>query len=255
MTTKEETVKIIIGTDKEDMAIRAACAAAEKIRRAIAENGAARVIVATGASQFEFLAALVAQPDIDWTKVTGFHLDEYVGLPVSHKASFRAYMRERFVSQTPQPMAAFVEVDGEAADPDAEIDRLEALLRAAPIDVACVGIGENGHLAFNDPPADFDTDRAYKIVPLDEKCRRQQVGEGWFATVDDVPANAFSMTIKQIMWAKAIVCTCPDARKAEAVKGAAEGPVTNLLPASVLQLHPDCALFLDPASAALLSNP
>jgi glucosamine-6-phosphate deaminase len=148
----------------------------------------------------------------------------------------------------------FKEVNGEAASPDAEIERLEKLLRAAPIDVACVGIGENGHLAFNDPPADFDTNRAYLVVDLDEKCRMQQVGEGWFASLEDVPKQAFSMTIKQIMWSKAIVCTCPDTRKAEAVKGALEGPVTNMLPSSIMQMHPDCGMFLDPGSASLLSK-
>ena len=186
--------------------------------------------------------------------MTGFHLDEYVGLPVTHKASFRNYMRARFVSKTPQPMKAFNEVNGEAPDADAEIDRLEKLLRVAPIDVACVGIGENGHLAFNDPPCDIDTNRAYKVVPLDDKCRMQQVGEGWFATKDDVPTHAFSMSMKQILWAKCIVCTCPDSRKAEAVKGALEGPVTVMLPSSFMQLHPDCGMFLDPASAALLNR-
>jgi glucosamine-6-phosphate deaminase len=163
-------------------------------------------------------------------------------------------MRERFVAKTPQPLKAFVEVNGEAPDTEAEIARLESLIREAPIDVACVGIGENGHLAFNDPPADFDTNRAYKVVPLDEKCRLQQVGEGWFAALEDVPTHAFSMTIKQIMWAKAIVCTCPDIRKAQAVKGAVEGPVTNLLPSSIMQMHPDCGIYLDPGSASLLQR-
>lgn len=243
-----------IGKDKLDMAEKAASAAAAKIREAIAARGEARIIVATGASQFEFLESLIAQSGIDWSKVTGFHLDEYIGLPVTHKASFRGYMRERLVARTPQPMKVFNEVNGEAADPEAEIDRLEALVRESPIDVACVGIGENGHLAFNDPPADIDCTRAYKVVPLDDKCRMQQVGEGWFATKDDVPTHAFSMTMKQILWSKAIVCTCPDGRKAQAVKGAVEGPVTNMLPASFLQLHPDCAMFLDPPSASLLSK-
>ena len=247
-------MKLYIGKDKLDMAAAAAKMAGDRIRAAIAANGEARIIVATGASQFEFLAALVAEPGIDWTKVTGFHLDEYVGIPVSHKASFRGYMRERFVSKTPQPMKAFNEVNGEAADREAEIDRLEKLIREAPIDVACVGIGENGHLAFNDPPADFDTNRAYLVVPLDDKCRMQQVGEGWFPTTDDVPTHAFSTSIKQIMWSKSIVCTCPDARKAEAVKGAVDGPVTNMLPSSILQMHPDCGMFLDPDSAALLAK-
>lgn len=247
-------MNIYIGKDKLDMAAAAAAMAADRVRRAIAEKGEARIIVATGASQFEFLEAFVREPGIDWTRVTGFHLDEYVGLPASHKASFRGYMRERFVAKTPQPLKAFNEVNGEAADPDAEIARLEKLLREAPIDVACVGIGENGHLAFNDPPADFDTDRAYLVVDLDEKCRRQQVGEGWFASIEDVPRQAFSMTIKQIMWSKAIVCTCPDVRKAEAVKGALEGPLTNMLPSSIMQMHPDCGMFLDPGSASLLSR-
>ena len=247
-------MKVYIGKDKFDMAQKAADMAADKIRAAIAARGEARIIVATGASQFEFLEALVKEPGIDWTKVTGFHLDEYVGIPVTHKASFRGYMRERFVAKTPQPMKVFNEVNGEAADQEAEISRLEALLRVAPIDVACVGIGENGHLAFNDPPADFDTNRAYLVVPLDQKCRMQQVGEGWFPTFDDVPTHAFSMSIKQIMWSKSIVCTCPDTRKADAVKGAVEGPVTNMLPSSILQMHPDCGMFLDPDSAAKLTG-
>lgn len=182
-------------------------------------------------------------------KVTKYGL-----LVETHKASFRGYMRERFVTKTPQPLKVFNEVNGEAADPDAEIARLEKLLRVAPIDVACVGIGENGHLAFNDPPADIDCERAYKVVPLDDRCRDQQVGEGWFATRADVPTHAFSMAMKQIMWAKCIVCTCPDARKAQAVKGALEGPVTNMLPSSFMQLHPDCGMFLDPESASLLKK-
>ena len=247
-------MKTIIGKDKNDLGRLAADDAAARICAAIAANGEARVVFASAASQFEFIEALLTHKEIDWSKVCGFHLDEYVGLPATHKASFRGYMRERFVAKTPQPLKAFNEVNGEAADPDAEIARLEALLRAAPIDVACVGIGENGHLAFNDPPADIDCERAYKVVPLDDKCRMQQVGEGWFATKDEVPARAFSMTMKQILWSKAIVCTCPDARKAEAVKGALEGPVTNMLPSSFMQLHPDCGMFLDPASASLLGK-
>ena len=247
-------MKIYIGKDKLDMAAHAAKMAGDRIREAIKARGEARIIVATGASQFEFLEALVKEPGIDWTKVTGFHLDEYVGIPATHKASFRGYMRERFVAKTPQPLKVFNEVNGEAADPDVEIERLEQLLRVAPIDVACVGIGENGHLAFNDPPADIDCERAYKVVPLDDKCRDQQVGEGWFATRADVPTHAFSMSMKQILWSKCIVCTCPDARKAEAVKGALEGPVTNMLPSSFMQLHPDCGMFLDPPSASLLTR-
>jgi glucosamine-6-phosphate deaminase len=245
-------MNLYIGKDKQDMASAAAKCAAEKIRKAIDENGEVRIIVATGASQFEFLEALVKEPDIDWTKVTGFHLDEYIGIPVTHKASFRGYMRERFVSKTPQPMKAFNEVNGEAQDSAAECERLKELVRSAPIDVACIGFGENGHIAFNDPPADFDTNEAYKVVPLDEKCRMQQVGEGWFEKLEDVPTHAFSMTVKQIMWSKAIVCTCPDDRKADAVKKCLQGPITNMVPGSILQMHPDCEMFLDPPSASLL---
>ena len=247
-------MKIVIGKDKLDMARRAADAAAGKIREAIAARGEARIIVATGASQFEFLAALVAEPGIDWSKVTGFHLDEYLGLSVTHKASFRGYMRERLVSKTPQPMKAFVEVNGEAEDVGAELARLEALVRESPVDVACIGIGENGHIAFNDPPADFDAKAAYAVVDLDEKCRMQQVGEGWFASLDDVPRQAFSMTVPQIMSARAIVCTVPDSRKADAVAGAVDGPLTNMCPASVLRRHPDCTMFLDPPAAAKLGK-
>ncbi|MBR1920774.1 MAG: glucosamine-6-phosphate deaminase [Kiritimatiellae bacterium] len=247
-------MNIVIGKDKCDMARRAAAAAAEKIRAAIAARGEARIIVATGASQFEFLAALVKEPGIDWTKVTGFHLDEYLGLSVSHKASFRGYMRERFVSKTPQPMKRFVEVNGETADVGAELARLESLVREAPVDVACIGIGENGHIAFNDPPADFEAKAAYAVVDLDEKCRLQQVGEGWFASLDDVPKQAFSMTVPQIMSARAIVCTVPDARKADAVAGAVDGPLTNMCPASILRRHGDCGLFLDPAAASKLAR-
>lgn len=247
-------MKLYIGKDKLDMAAAAAKAAGDRIRKALKEKGEARIIVATGASQFEFLEALVKEPGIDWTKVTGFHLDEYIGIPVTHKASFRGYMRERLVARTPQKMKVFNEVNGEAKDTEAEIDRLEKLLRESPIDVACIGFGENGHIAFNDPPADFECNRAYKVVALDEKCRMQQVGEGWFPDFASVPTHAFTMSVKQIMWSKSIICTCPDARKAEAVKNCLEGPITNKVPGSVLQLHPDCEMFLDPPSAALLSK-
>ena len=242
-------MKITIGKDKLDMAQKAADAAAEKIRKAIAEKGEARIIVATGASQFEFLQALVKEEGIDWTKVTGFHLDEYVGIPVEHKASFRGYMRERFVSQTPQPMKAFNEVNGEAEDTDAEIARLEALIRVAPIDVACIGFGENGHIAFNDPPADFDSNRAYKVVPLDEKCRMQQVGEGWFENMDAVPKQAISMTCYRIMQSKCIISAVPHKVKANAIKLMMENDLTNTVPATLLKTHSDMNLFVDENSA------
>ncbi len=245
-------MKISISKQTDEMGKAAAAYAAEGIRKAIAERGAARVIVATGASQFTFLQALVAEPGIDWTKVTGFHLDEYVGLSVSHAASFRNYLRARFVAKLPAPIAAFNEVNGENPDLTDECKRLRALLAAAPVDVACVGIGENGHLAFNDPPADFTTDEAFLVVDLDEACRRQQVGEGWFATLADVPKQALSMSVPQILKSKRIVCTVPDARKATAVKNTLEGPVSNMCPASVLRTHADCTLFLDEAAASQL---
>ena len=247
-------MKVDIAKDVEEMAKRAAAYAAEGIKDAIAQRGEARIIVATGASQFGFLKALTAAPGIDWSRVTGFHLDEYAGLSVSHRASFRNYLRQRFVGAVPVPLRGFNEVNGEASDLAAECQRLKMLINEKPIDVACVGIGENGHLAFNDPPADFETDEAYLVVNLDEVCRFQQVGEGWFATLEDVPTRALSMSVPQIMKSRRIVCTVPDERKAIAVRNAVKGPVTNLCPASVLQRHPDCTLFLDPPAAAFVSD-
>jgi len=247
-------MKVEIAKSTEEMAVAAAACAAEGVRGAIARSGCARIIVATGASQFDFLKALVRAPEIDWTRVTGFHLDEYVGLPITHRASFRAYLRERFIAALPAPLAAFHEVDGENPDPAAECRRLQNLLDAAPIDVACVGIGENGHLAFNDPPADFDAKAAYLVVDLDEACRRQQVGEGWFASLEEGPKRAISMSIPQILKSRRIVCTVPDARKAPAVRNTIEGPVSNLCPASILQTHADCTVFLDPSSAGELRS-
>ena len=245
-------MKLIVKDTSDEMGALAAAQAAAVVNDAIEKRGNARILLSTGASQFPFFKYFVKEK-IDWSKVEMFHLDEYVGIPVTHKASFRGYMRERFVSKTPQPMKAFHEVNGEAADPEAECARLKALVRAAPIDLACIGFGENGHIAFNDPPADFDTNEAYRLVALDDKCRMQQVGEGWFPGLAAVPTHAYSMTVKQIMWSRAIVCTCPDARKVDAVKGCIEGPVTNTCPGSILQMHPDCAFFFDPPAAALLS--
>ena len=230
---------------------RAAAAHAEEIvSRAIAERGSARIIVATGASQFAFLAALATGTRVDWSRTTLFHLDEYVGLPADHPATFRQYLRERV--EGPLRPGRFEYVNGWAADPEAECLRLERLIREAPIDLACVGIGENGHLAFNDPPADFTTERAYIVVTLDEPCKQQQVGEGWFATSADVPTRAISMSIPQILQAREIVCVVPDARKAKAVHECVDLPVSPLHPASALQQHPRTTLFLDQASAAML---
>ena len=245
-------MQIHIYATKLETGAAAARQAAEGLRAAIAARGQANLILATGASQFDMLTHLV-QEDIDWGKVSAFHLDEYLGLPESHPASFRRYLKERFVARV-RRLRSFTFVDGEAPDPWAECRRLSAEIERHPIDVACIGIGENGHLAFNDPPADFDTQVPYIVVDLDEACRRQQLGEGWFPTLADVPRQAISMSIQHILKSREIVCTVPDTRKAWAIQGAVEGPVTNLLPASILQQHANCALFLEPDSAARLSK-
>lgn len=229
----------------------AAAYGAVRLRAAIRANGSARIIVATGASQFEMLEALVAAPDIDWTRVTAFHLDEYVGLPITHPASFRQYLWKRFVSRLPLPLADFHYLNGEG-DAAAECRRVGKLIQAAPIDLAFVGIGENGHLAFNDPPADFKAKAPYLVVTLDTACRRQQLGEGWFKTLRQVPRQAISMSIRQIMAARAIVCTVPDTRKAQAVRDCLAGNVTPMHPASILQEHADTRFFLDKPAASLL---
>jgi glucosamine-6-phosphate deaminase len=244
-------MNIQIMPDKQQMGKAAAAAGAELVRAALAERGAANIIVATGASQFEMLAALSEAPGIDWHRVTGFHLDEYVGLPITHPASFRRYLWERFVSRLPLPLRAFHYLDGEG-DPAAEAERVSEIIRRHPIDVAFVGIGENGHLAFNDPPADFETEKPYIVVELDDACRRQQLGEGWFPTFEDVPRQAISMSVRQIMMSRAIICTVPDERKAEAVRNAVEAEVTPKVPASILQRHERCTLFLDRPAASLL---
>jgi len=238
---------------KTEMGAAAASEGAKYIRAAIAERGAANIIVATGASQFEMMSALVQEPDIAWNRVTAFHLDEYVGIPIDHPASFRLYLWKRFVSQLPLPLKQFHYLDGEG-DCHAECERAGDLIGQAPIDVAFVGIGENGHLAFNDPPADFETEQPYLVVELDDACRRQQLGEGWFPTFEDVPTQAISMSVKQILKSAAIICTVPDERKADAVQGAVEGSVTPDVPASILQQHSNVGLFLDKPAASRLSS-
>lgn len=243
---------IRIFADKTELGAAAAAAGAAAIRGALAGRGQATIILATGASQIEMLENLVEAPDIAWNHVTAFHLDEYIGLPASHRASFRRYLRERVAARVPK-LQAFHYVDGDAADPAAETRRLGALIAKHSVDVAFIGIGENGHLAFNDPPADFDTNKPYLIVTLDEACRRQQMGEGWFATLEDVPRRAISMSVRRILASRKLVVTVPDRRKAEAVRNAVEGPVTNLVPASILRTHADCTLFLDRAAASSLS--
>lgn len=226
--------------------------AAQIIREAIATKGQANVILATGTSQFETLQTLIASEGIDWSKVVMFHLDEYIGLPLSHPASFRKYLLERFLAKVP-PLKASYLIDGEG-EPSEECARLGTLISQHPIDVALVGIGENGHLAFNDPPADFDTEQPYIVVDLDEQCRTQQMNEGWFATMNDVPRQAISMSVKQIMKSANIICSVPELRKAKAVKDCLENEISNLFPASILRQHPHCELFLEPESASLLTT-
>lgn len=240
--------------DKGALGQAAAAAGAEAIRAALRARGEATIIVATGASQFEMLQALTAMPDIAWDRVTAFHLDEYVGLPVTHPASFRGYLRQRFLA----PLGGrprLEEVDGEAADPAAEAARLSALIGDRTVDVCFAGFGENCHLAFNDPPADFDAPSAYIVVALDEACRRQQLGEGWFPSLEAVPRHAISMSIPRIMQSALVVLSVPDARKAAAVRDAVQGPVTPLHPGSILQRHPRALLFVDPPAASLLRQP
>ncbi|PHS01753.1 MAG: glucosamine-6-phosphate deaminase [Blastopirellula sp.] len=246
-------MQVIVRETKLESGKEAAQDGAAVIRAALAERGQATIIVATGASQFEVLAALVAEPEIDWSKVTCFHLDEYAGMSIEHPASFRKYLKERFVDQLPTPPAAFHYIDAEV-DCQGECDRLGALIQNEQVDVAFIGIGENGHLAFNDPPADFETESPYLVVDLDEACRQQQQGEGWFATLDDVPKQAISMSVNRILKAGLIVCTVPDERKAAAVQKAVEGPVSPKLPASILQQHGSTRLYLDEPAASLLNQ-
>jgi glucosamine-6-phosphate deaminase len=244
-------MKIQILKDKKQLGAAAAQLGSDLIRRAIATKGRANIIVATGASQFEMLEALIAAPKIDWTRVTAFHLDEYVGMSITHPASFRKYLWERFVSRLSLPLAGFHYINGEG-DAKAECRRVGAIIAKHPIDVCFAGIGENGHLAFNDPPADFKTTAPYFVVDLDKDCRRQQMGEGWFKTLAQVPKQAISMSIHQIMKSKAVICSVPDKRKAQAVRDCLGGGVTPLHPSSILQRHKDAWCFLDKASASLL---
>ncbi len=236
--------KVLLGQAAAEQAVAA-------IRRAIAERGAARIIAATGSSQFEFLDALTSSPGVDWTSVEAFHLDEYIGLPATHPASFRKFLMERLVSKT--GILNFHWIEGDAADPAAVIRKVGDELALAPIDIAFLGIGENGHIAFNDPPADFTTEDPYLIVNLDEPCRRQQVGEGWFADISQVPTRAISMSPRQILKAKELLVVVPDQRKARAVKACLEGEISPMAPASILRRHPNATVYLDTDSASLLS--
>ena len=239
-------------TSKNDLGKEAARIGAQKIRESISTQGEANIIVATGASQFEMLQHLTKENGIDWTKVTGFHLDEYIGIPIDHSASFRLYLWKRFVSKLPVPIKSFHFINAEQ-NPESECIRLAEIINNLQINVAFIGIGENSHIAFNDPPADFETSDPYIIANLDKDCQKQQLGEGWFESLDDVPNQAISMSVKQIMKSKIIICSVPDKRKASAVSKTITGEVTPSCPASILQKHPDCSLFLDSESASKIN--
>jgi glucosamine-6-phosphate deaminase len=236
--------------DKQSLAHAAAARAETIIRCAITERYKARIVAATGASQLEFLETLTSTRDLDWRRVEMFHLDEYVGLPETHPASFCKYLRERLIDKV--GIGEYHLLKG-TDDPARTIAEVAGKLQQAPIDVAFVGVGENGHLAFNDPPADFSTQEAYAVVRLDEACRRQQVNEGWFTSLDDVPRLAISMTISQILKAKEILCIVPDARKAQAVKNCFTGKVSPMAPASALRNHANATVYLDTASSSMLN--
>jgi len=236
--------------DKVSLAKAAAGQAASAIRTAIAARGQARVVAASAASQIEFLEALTAIPGIQWNQVELFHLDEYIGLPMTHPASFCKYMQEHLISRT--GITNHHLLDG-SKDPAAVIREANKAITSSPIDIAFVGIGENGHLAFNDPPADFNTEEPYLIVSLDHACRLQQVGEGWFKNLDAVPKQAISMSVRQVLKAREILAVVADARKATAVKACFDGPVSPMAPSSILRTHPNATIYLDLQSSALLS--
>ncbi len=244
-------MKLEIFEDKRAMSVAAAAHAARALRKSIADRGRARIVAATGASQLDFLGALTKFGGIEWQMVEMFHLDEYIGLPATHRASFRKYLLDNLVTKA--GITRHHLLDGDK-NPREVIERVGKELSSAPIDTAFVGIGENGHLAFNDPPADFETEQPYLIVNLDEACRRQQVGEGWFTDISEVPGQAISMSVRQILKAKEIIAVVPDARKAEAVKRCLEGEISPSAPASILRNHPATTLYLDQASAALLDQ-
>ena len=233
------------------MSQRAAAHAAESLRSCIRAKSHARIIAATGASQIDFLDAITSAPGIDWSRVEMFHLDEYVGVPMTHPASFRRYLLDRLIDKVGVGRYHLLEGDN---NPEQVAQQVGNALAERPVDLAFVGIGENGHLAFNDPPADFATERPYLIVTLDDACRRQQVGEGWFASMDDVPRQAISMSVRQILRSEEIIAVVPDARKAAAVKACVEGSISPMAPASILQTHPNTTLYLDQDSAALLTE-
>ncbi|MBT9332665.1 6-phosphogluconolactonase [Paracidobacterium acidisoli] len=242
---------ILVHEDRKSLGKAAAAQAAAAIRRSIRERGRARIIAASAASQFEFLEALTATPGINWSRVELFHLDEYIGLPMTHPASFCGFLQDRLIAKT--GITAFHLLDGEQ-DPAEVIRRAGEAISSAPIDVAFVGIGENGHLAFNDPPADFATEEPYIVVELDEMCRRQQVEEGWFPSLDMVPWRAVSMSVQQVLKAKEILAIVPGPRKAAAIEACFDHPVSPAAPASILRAHANAAIYLDVQSSSLLKK-
>jgi glucosamine-6-phosphate deaminase len=248
---KHKRMVLKVFNDRVSLSKAAAEQAAAAIRRAISDHGDARVIAATAASQLEFLDELTKAPGIDWRHVEVFHLDEYIGLPITHPGSFRKMLLEQLIRKT--GIAKYHLLDGDA-DAGEVVRRVSAALTTAPIDIAFVGIGENGHLAFNDPPADFETNEPYLIVNLDEACRLQQVGEAWFTDISQVPKQAISMSVRQILKTKEILAVVPDSRKAQAVKACFEGEISPMAPASILRTHPNATIYLDKNSAALLST-
>jgi glucosamine-6-phosphate deaminase len=242
-------MELRIHRSARELGAAAAVQAVRAISSAIADRGRARILAATGASQFEFLAALTRDRGVDWQRVELFHLDEYIGIGADHPASFQRYLLERLIR--PTGITRHHLLDG-LGDPEEVCARVGGALAAAPVDCAFVGIGENGHLAFNDPPADFTTTVPYVIVELDDACRRQQVGEGWFATLAEVPMRAMTISVRQLLTAREIVCIVPDERKAAAVSACLEGPVSAHAPASILQTHGATTVHLDTASASRL---
>jgi len=244
-------MKLCLAADRRAMSAAAAEHAATTLRRVINQLGKVRIVAATGASQLEFLQALTSQTGIDWTRVELFHLDEYVGIPETHPASFRRYLRENLIDKTGIRNFHFLDGTGRVENVIRDVGRE---LSSAPIDVMFAGIGENGHLAFNDPPADFEATDPYILVSLDEACRRQQVGEGWFARIEDVPTRAISMSIRQMMKASELLVIVPDERKAAAVKATLEGEVSPQVPASIIRSHPNVTLYLDEPAASMLAK-
>jgi glucosamine-6-phosphate deaminase len=244
-------VKVFAG--KSALSVAASEQAASAIRRVIGEKGNARVVAATAASQIEFLDALTRAPGIDWRCVEVFHLDEYIGLPITHPGSFRGMLLQQLISKT--GVTNYHLLDGDSGDPSEVARRVGRELASAPVDIAFLGIGENGHIAFNDPPANFDIEEPYIIVDLDDACRQQQVGEAWFSDVSKVPKQALSMSVRQILKAKEILAVVPDLRKAQAVKTCFEGDISPAAPASILRQHGNATIYLDVHSASLLSAP